>query len=234
MKKVKRTENTKELKHQRVIQSPTGALEKRLLIFLAARTPRKVNPDMLTFVGFVAAIIISVSYVLSKKNPIFLWLAIIGFIFNWYGDSMDGTLARYRKIERPRYGYFLDHSLDALSITLIFTGIGFSGYTSLGLAWAATIIYLLFDLHTALVNFTSREFKITFAYIGPTELRIIAIIASIWTYFNNSKFIHLPFGNYSVLDSLLLLLIVVFVPVYLVSVSSHTIRLYKEEPPLEY
>ena len=234
MVRVKHTKNTEEFKHNRIIHSITGPLEKRALLWIAMRIPRCINPDILSIIGFLAAILIGVSYVLSKNNPIFLWIAILGFVLNWFGDSLDGTLARYRKIERPRYGYFLDHSLDGISITVILTGLAFSGYTRLELAWAVNIIYLLFTLNTSLTNFTSREFQLSYAYIGPTELRILAIIASIGVYFNTAKFIHLPFGDFTIFDGLMILLLVIFIPVFLLSTIFQIIQLYKEEPPPEY
>ena len=232
--KVKQKKEKEKVKHKRISQSFTGPMEKRILLWLAARIPHNINPDMLSLLGFLAAILIGVSYVLSKNNPIFLWIASLGFILNWFGDSLDGTLARYRKIERPRYGYFLDHSIDVISFTIVLTGLAFSGYARLELAWAVNIVYLLLALYTSFTNFTSREFQISFAYIGPTELRILAIIASTWVYFNNSKFIHLPFGDFTFFEALLILLIVVFFPAYLLSTMFQIIRLSKEEPPPAY
>ncbi|KAF0106114.1 MAG: putative phosphatidyltransferase [Chloroflexi bacterium] len=229
MAKVKHKKEKDKVKHKRISQSFTGPMEKRILLWLAARIPRNINP-----LGFLAAILIGVSYVLSKNNPIFLWIASLGFIINWFGDSLDGTLARYRKIERPRYGYFLDHSIDVISFTIVLTGLAFSGYARLELAWAVNIVYLLLTLYTSFTNFTSRAFQISFAYVGPTELRILAIIASIWVYFNNAKFIHLPFGNYNFFEAVLILLVVVFLPAYLISTFTQIIRLSKEEPPPEY
>ena len=234
MAKVKHKKEKDKVKHKRISQSFTGPMEKRILLWLAARIPRNINPDMLSLLGFLAAILIGVSYVLSKNNPIFLWIASLGFIINWFGDSLDGTLARYRKIERPRYGYFLDHSIDVISFTIVLTGLAFSGYARLELAWAVNIVYLLLTLYTSFTNFTSRAFQISFAYVGPTELRILAIIASIWVYFNNAKFIHLPFGNYNFFEAVLILLVVVFLPAYLISTFTQIIRLSKEEPPPEY
>ena len=165
MAKVKHKKEKEKVSHKRISQNFTGPLEKRILLWLAARIPHNINPDMLSLLGFLAAILIGVSYVLSKNNPIFLWAASLGFILNWFGDSLDGTLARYRRIERPRYGYFLDHSIDVISFTIVMTGLAFSGYARLDLAWAVNIVYLLLTLYTSFTNFTSREFQISFAFI---------------------------------------------------------------------
>jgi phosphatidylglycerophosphate synthase len=231
MAKVKSDRVKEQTKHKRINHSITDPLERRVLLWFAARMPRSINPDILSLGGFLAAILIGVSYVLSKNNPIFLWIACLGFALNWFCDSLDGTLARYRKIERPRYGYFLDHSLDVISITIILTGLAFSGYGRLELAWAVNLLYLLMVIYTTLTNFTSREFQISFAYVGPTEVRLLAIFASIWTYFNGTKFIHLPFGDFTFYEAIMILLIIVFIPAYLLSTISQINRLSKEEPP---
>jgi len=212
--KIKKIKKTDKVKHKRIIQSITASIEKRVLLWLSARMPRFINPDVLTIIGLAGAILTGVSYLLSRNNPVFLWLAALGFIINWFGDSLDGTLARFRKIERPRYGYFLDHSIDVICITIILTGLGFSGYARLEIAWGVNLIYLLLALYTSLANFTSHEFQIAFAYVGPTELRIFAITASIFLYFNPSKLIQLPFIRLNFYEIQLALLIVVFTPVY--------------------
>ena len=222
------------VKHKRIIQTLTAPIEKRILLWLAARTPRKITPDILTIIGFSAAILISASYVLSRIYPVFLWVACAGFIINWYGDSMDGTLARYRKIERPRYGYFLDHSIDAICITIIMTGLGFSGYVQMELALAAVIGYLMLTLYTTLVNFTSNEFQISYAYLGPTEIRILVIMASIGIFYNGSRLIRLPFGNYTILEGLVIILTILFYGAFLYSTTVQINRLAKAEPPPEY
>jgi phosphatidylglycerophosphate synthase len=144
---------------------------------------------------------------------------------------MDGTLARYRKIERPRYGYFLDHSVDAICVATIMIGLGLSGYVRLEIALLATIGYLLLTLYTTLANFTSHEFQISFAYLGPTEIRIIGIVASIWIFYNGTRFIHLFSGEFTFFEIILLGLIVLFFSAFLISTLWQIIRLAKVEPP---
>lgn len=222
------------VKHKRIIQTLTAPIEKRILWWFAARTNRKITPDILTIIGFSGAILTSISYILSRNNPVFLWIACAGFIINWYGDSMDGTLARYRKIERPRYGYFLDHSIDAVCVTIIMVGLGFSGYVRMELALAAVIGYLMLTLYTTLANFTSHEFKISFAHLGPTEIRILALMASIAVFYNGSRFIRLPLGPYTTFEVLILILTLLFFGAFLYSTTLQTIRLAKAEPPPEY
>jgi phosphatidylglycerophosphate synthase len=233
VKKTK-TKDKDKVKHKRIIQSITGAVEKRVLLWFSARMPRWINPDVLSLIGVFGAVVTGVSYLLAGKHPFFLWIAALGFVINWFGDSLDGTLARYRKIERPRYGYFLDHSVDAICITFILTGLAFSGYGRLELAWGVNLIYILLALYTSLANFTSREFQISFAYIGPTELRILAIAASIFVYFNPAKLIRLPFIQMNFYEIILALLIVVFTPIYLYMTTNQILRLAKDEPPPAY
>jgi archaetidylinositol phosphate synthase len=200
-----------------VIDTFTGRLERRALHWLASRLPAWVKPDMLTGISFVSALVITASYTFSGQTPWLLWLACAGFVVNWFGDSLDGTLARYRHIERPRYGYFLDHSVDAVNETMIFIGIGFSGYVRMEIAMVALIGYLLVSLYTALSIYVTGQFKISYAYLGPTEIRLIAILASIWVYFDSSQFVALPFGNFTFFELITLGLIVLFFSAFLFS-----------------
>ena len=219
------------VKHTRIIQTLTAPVEKRVLNWMASKMPLRITPDILTIIGFLAAVLTSISYILSKGDPFFLWLACAGYVVNWFGDSMDGTLARYRKIERPRYGYFVDHSVDAICVTMIMTGLGLSGYVRLEIALMASVGYLMLTLYTTLANFTSHEFQISFAYLGPTEIRIIGIIASIWIFYNGTRFIRLPFGDFTFFEIILFGLIVLFFAAYLISTIWQIIRLAKIEPP---
>jgi len=230
MRKKESNRSSKSATHKRINQSLTYPLEKPVLFWLAARMPRSITSDHMSLLGFLAALLIGVSYLLAKNEPVFLWVAVAGFLLNWFGDSLDGTLARHRKLERPRYGYFLDHSIDVICITIILTGLGFSGYARIELAWGVNLLYLLMIIYTALVNFTSRQFQISYAYIGPTEIRILAITASIWLFFNDARFIHLGFMDLNIFEAVMFLLIVVFIPIYLLSTVLHIRKLAKEDP----
>src|SRR5574339_892610 len=110
--------------HRRVNDILLGPLERPTLKWLAAHMPAWVTPDICTIIGVLGAILTSLSYVLTVLDNNFLWLASLGFVINWFGDSLDGTLARHRRIERPIYGFFLDHTIDAVSGTMIFLGLG--------------------------------------------------------------------------------------------------------------
>jgi archaetidylinositol phosphate synthase len=217
--------------HERVIDTLTGPAERRVLRWFASRLPGWVKPDMLTGAGFAGALVISVSYIISNQMPGFLWLAVAGFGLNWFGDSLDGTLARVRGIERPRYGYFLDHSVDALNEMLIFFGLGISSYVRFEIAAIALVGYLMLTLYTSLSTYVAGQFKLSYAYVGPTEVRLIAIAASVWTYFDGSRLVQLPFGNFTVSELVVMGLIVMFFSAFIVSTAGQALRLSREDRP---
>jgi len=177
--------------HTRVINTVLGRLEKQALLWLAARMPAWVVPDTLTFIGLLASVIILVGYGLTYFNISFLWLASFGFIVQWFGDSLDGTLARYRKIERPRYGFFVDHIIDSVSEVLVFIGIGLSPFVRFDLALLALIAYLLLSIYVYLVTYVNGIFRISYAYLGPTEMRLLAIIVNTVIFFTGNTTLNL-------------------------------------------
>jgi len=155
-----------------------GFLERPALKWLAAHLPEWVTPDILTWIGIGASVLIFISYFLTNVNPNFLWLASLGFILNWFGDSLDGTVARYRHIERPRYGFLVDHWVDAVSAVLIFVGLGLSPYVDIVAALFGVIAYLLVSIMVYLITYVTGVFTMTSAKIGPTEIRLLAIMAN--------------------------------------------------------
>lgn len=169
--------------HQRIIDSITGPHEKKLLVWLAQRLPTWVTPDMMTVLGVFGAIIIFLGYVLSNIHPAYLWLASFGFFVNWFGDSLDGTLARVRNIQRPHYGFFIDHTIDSFSIVLLFFGIGFSPFVRFDFALIALIGYMQLSILVYIRTCVKGEFKISYGLLGATEGRILAILANIIVYF---------------------------------------------------
>lgn len=157
--------------------------ERRLLNAICARMPRWVSPDMLTFVGMAGAFMVFAGYLGSNLGDDWLWLATAGYGVQWFGDSTDGSLARFRKIERPRYGYFLDHSCDGLATTLVVVGIGLSPYVTLEVALVALAGYLLLSIHAFLSVRVLGELKLSYLNAGPTELRFMLIaltLAMVW------------------------------------------------------
>ena len=160
----------------RIQTSVLNALEKKVLVWLAERQPRWITSDILTYIGTFGAVVIAVGYILSAWNINFLWLSSLGFVINWYGDSLDGTLARVRKTQRPIYGYYLDHTIDAINEVMIFVGVGLSGLMHLEIALLALVMYFLMTINVSINAHLKKEFKLTYASMGPTEFRIITII----------------------------------------------------------
>lgn len=160
----------------RIQTSVLNAAEKKVLVWLAQRQPRWMTSDILTYIGTFGAIVIAAGYVLSAWNPAFLWFSSMGFVINWYGDSLDGTLARVRNLQRPVYGYYLDHTIDAINEVIIFVGVGLSGLIHLEIALLALVMYLLMTINVSINAHLKKEFRLTYAKMGPTEFRIIMII----------------------------------------------------------
>ncbi len=169
--------------HTRVNNILLGPLERPTLKWLAAHSPRWMTPDVYTAIGALGSVVSILGYFLSRFHPAFLWLATLGFIANWYGDSLDGTVARYRHIERPIYGFFVDHVLDAVSQVLFFIGLGISPYISFNVACLALIAFLLMTTLIFLRTSTASEFRISYNMLGPTEARVLAILLNTAMFF---------------------------------------------------
>src|SRR6266540_728879 len=169
--------------HKRVNDILLGPLERPTLHWLAAHMPVWITPDTCTAIGMLGALLTMISYGLSNYSPIFLWLASLGFMFNWFGDSLDGTLARHRRIERPRYGYYIDHITDVVCQVMIFLGLGVTPYVSFNIACLALIAYLLLSALVYLRTHIVGEFKISYGKLGPTESRVVAVLLNTAMYF---------------------------------------------------
>jgi archaetidylinositol phosphate synthase len=160
---------------QRIQQNLLAAGERRLLTWLAGKMPIWVTPDKLTTVGFLGACLIAAGYALSSVRIEWLWLSIGAFFINWFGDSLDGSLARFRKIERPKFGYFIDHSTDSLGNMLLMIGLGASPFLRMDVALFGLGAYLLLSIHTFVAARVVDEFRLSYVAAGPTELRLILI-----------------------------------------------------------
>ncbi|NVD44771.1 CDP-alcohol phosphatidyltransferase family protein [Qipengyuania atrilutea] len=188
-------ENQKPI--ERIQQNLLARSERRLLNWLCARMPGWVSPDMLTFVGMIGAFLVFAGYVGSNLGDEWLWVAIGGYIVQWFGDSTDGSLARFRQIERPRYGYFLDHSCDGLATTLVVAGIGLSPYVKLEVALVALAGYLLLSIHAFLSVRVLGELKLSYLNAGPTELRFVLIALTLaMIYFRTGPGIFGPINGF--------------------------------------
>ena len=188
--------------HTRVNDILLGPLERPALQWLAGRMPAWLTPDACTLIGILGALLTMISYGLSNYDPVFLWLASLGFLINWFGDSLDGTLARYRRIERPRYGYYIDHMVDAVCQVMIFLGLGATPYVSFNAACLALIGYLLLSVLVYIRTYVAGEFKISYGKLGPTESRAIAVLLNIAMYFFGMQTITLLQIDISIYDIL--------------------------------
>jgi len=160
----------------------TAEPERRLLRAMAARIPRRIHSNHLTGLGVAGSLGVGVSYALTTFNPLWLWAASVALIVNWFGDSLDGTLARVRKTERPKYGYYLDHVVDAFNTVIIGGGIGLSPYVSIELALLLVIMYLLLSINVYIETQVYGTFKMGYGVFGPTEVRILLILCNLALY----------------------------------------------------
>ena len=176
---------------RRIQTSVLNAAEKKVLVWLAERQPEWITSDRLTLLGVVGALVVAVGYILSNVDVRWLWLASFGFFLNWYGDSLDGTLARVRDLQRPVYGFYLDHCVDGVTMSVICIGAGLSKLLLLPIAMAVLSVYLLLSISVYINAHLKGEFKLTFAGLGPTEFRLIMIVV-------NTLFIYIyPLRDYS-------------------------------------
>ena len=152
--------------------------EARVLEWIARRLPAWVKPDHLTALGVVAAIAIATAYVLSNGDKLWLWAASALLVVHWLGDSLDGTLARVRKSERPRYGYYLDHLVDAFATAAIGLGLGLSPYMLLAVGLTIVVAYLILSINTYLETHAFGVFTLGYGRFGPTEARLALIVVN--------------------------------------------------------
>lgn len=225
-------------KAERIQTSFLNGIEKKALVWLAARQPKWMVSDMLTFIGTLGSIVIAAGYILSSQSIHFLWLSSLGFIINWYGDSLDGTLARVRDMQRPIYGYYLDHTVDCINEAFMFLGVGLSPLMNLPLALMILVVYLFLTINVSVNAHLKGEFKLTYLKLGPTEFRVFAILV-------NTLFILVrPLRDFSqqvnilghpaelrALDVAGIIILVLLVVIYLITIISDA-RAYAKADPM--
>jgi archaetidylinositol phosphate synthase len=163
----------------RIHGSLLAGAEKRLLVWMAARLPRWVNSDHLTGLGALAMLAAGAGYALAPYWPPALLLVVLFLALNWFGDSLDGTLARVRRHERPRYGFYVDHVLDAIGILCVVAGLFAGGFVGLMPAAGFLLAYYLLTIEIALATHALGVFRISYWKFGPTELRILLAIGTL-------------------------------------------------------
>jgi phosphatidylglycerophosphate synthase len=166
---------------KRVNSSLLGAWERPALAWMAARLPAGVVPDQLTAVGVFGAMLTVTGYVLSRESLTWLWLACAGLAINWFGDSLDGTLARVRQIERPRYGFFIDHTSDLFCQIITFIALGVSPLAHFGVTCLGLITFLLAFVYSLITAHARATMRITYFYFGPTEIRVLLVVGNLLT-----------------------------------------------------
>jgi len=217
-------------KHKRINDILLGPIERPALQWFAAHMPDWVMPDHLTLLGTLGAILIFISYWLTNFDPAFLWLASVGFFVNWFGDSLDGTLARYREIQRPKYGFFVDHIVDAFNEALIFLGFGLSPYIRFEIASLLFIGYLMMSVLVYVRTCVKGEFVISYAGLGPTEMRVLAIIANILLYFFGNPILTVAGVTFSVFDLVGFTIALALFAVFIISSYSQARELARIDP----
>ena len=213
---------------RRINQSLTAAIEKRALQWMAARAPKWVSSDQLTSLGLCAQIFAGIFYALSRFNRYALLLVIVCIALNWLGDSLDGTLARVRNQQRPRYGFYVDHMADILGATALMCGLGFSGFLHWQIAIAMLVAFLILSSESYLATYTLSCFELSQGIFGPTEIRILLVIGNLALLRNPYATL---FGRTLLLFDLggAIAATGMFAMAILVAIK-HTAQLYRQEP----
>jgi phosphatidylglycerophosphate synthase len=205
-------------------------IEKRCLIWLARRAPGWINSDHLTALGLLALLAAGLCYWYSRWNTVALLLVIVCLAANWAGDSLDGTLARVRNKQRPRYGFYVDHIVDCLGALFLLGGLALSGFMSPGIALGLLIAYLLLSCEVYLATYTLGKFEISFWKFSPTELRILLAAGNIALFLNPRAGMSVLGDRYSMLDIGGAIGMVGMGLALAISVIKHTRTLYQAEP----
>ena len=210
---------------KRIIKTLTGPWEMRHLPKMAAALPRWITPDHLTILGILAAMVIGLGYTLTRYSPAWLWLSNFGLFLHWYADSLDGTLARVRHIEREKYGYFVDHITDAFSVFIICLGLGASPLMDLRVAMLLAVGYLLLNIYAHVAAYTRDLFILSYAKIGPTEVRIFIFFANLVLMFWNPVVGKIFNVSLAAVDLAGLVLTVIFISLFIILGIKDAIKL---------
>lgn len=164
---------------KRQLAGLTAPLERRAIQFCVQKLPAWVNSDHLSLLGFLALVGAGALYSISKSNPVlYLTLVNVCLLLNWFGDSLDGSLARYRQKQRPRYGFYVDHIIDTIGFFFLIGGMAVSGYMSERVAFGLLTVYYMLMINSNLSAYTLSKFNVSYGLFGPTELRIVLAIGN--------------------------------------------------------
>jgi len=207
----------------------TAKAEERLKKIICPRIPSWISPDHLTLIGVIGAIIISIGFVFGFINRYYLGLVPLGLIIHWFGDSFDGSIARYRKKTRPNYGYYIDKMVDAVVMIMLGLGLGLSGFVKIEVAILMTAIYLAMMINVDLLVYIKGEAKNSFGWFGPTEFRILGAILAIIMFFMPVKYYDIYGYLVTQYDIVILVLSVLMFLILIPEIVKNGIRLNKED-----
>ena len=215
-------------KEQQAINTAiTGKAEEKAKAWICPRIPEWINPDHLTVLGYIGMIITGLGFVFGFMNKWFILLIPFGLLVNWFGDSFDGSIARYRKKTRPKYGYYIDKIVDAVAVITLTLGVGFSGFFKIEIALLFASIYLALMSHVDLVTHVQGQNSNAFGLLGPTEVRIIGVLFSIYMFFSKVHYFDIYGYIVTQYDIALFVLSVVMAVILLVSIFKKGIELHK-------
>ncbi len=212
---------------ERIQEAVSAGVERRLLRWFAERLPGWVNSDHLTVLGSAAMLLAGVSYAATRWYRWGLLAATFFLAVNWFGDSLDGTLARLRNRQRPRYGFYVDHLTDSLGALFLMSGLALSGLTSPWIAIGMLIAFLLLSIEVYLATYTLGSFRLSYAKLGPTEMRIALAVGNLVLFLRPSP--RVLGGRYLLFDVGGVVAIAGMAIIFLISAGMHIARLYREE-----
>ena len=216
---------------ERAQQSVLARLEKRCLLWLAARMPQWVSSDGLTALGLLAMLGAAFGYWVARENRAGLLLVIACLAVNWFGDSLDGTLARFRNQPRPRYGFYVDHVVDTFGALFLLGGLVLSGYMGALIGGGLLIAYYILSIEVYLATYAIGTFHMSFGGVGPTELRILLCIGNLALYFHpRVPQVFVGDAAYRLFDVGGAIAITGMLLMALAATAKHTAHLYRAEP----
>jgi len=211
----------------RIQSSITASVERKVLMWLARRVPDSLSPDHLTALGFAAQFLAGVSYAVARWNKYFLLLSTFFIAVNWLGDSLDGTLARFRNRLRPRYGFYVDHMTDTFGGVFLMSGLGLSGFLHWQTAFGMLVAFLVLSVESYLTTYTLGKFRMSYGLFGPTEIRLLLMIGNVALIFRPNA--HLMGRTFLLFDVGGSIAIAGMFGMAVIATVSHTARLYREE-----
>ena len=212
---------------RRVHRALTADPEKRLLVWMAQHTPSAISSDDLTALGFVSQLLAGAAYALASRDPRALWLVNIFLFLNWLGDSLDGTLARVREQQRPRYGFYVDHMADTFSALALMGGLACSGYLHWQIAAGMLVCFFVLAIESYLATYTIGRFHVSHGIFGPTEIRILLAVGNVVLLIH--PYAHIAGRSFLLFDVAGLVSIAGMAIMALAATLRHTVVLYREE-----